>query len=154
MGLSIMQTEVDMRIKEDEKGDVVDAIPSCKVDLKVYIAPVLEWIVETFLQINSQLSAPYRYWEIANEVKNPSGAVPIMPNPNRNDEDDELRNNARLTHYQPIGAAADNSSSTEGHANLVAQFLERTRPVVERLDYIPLRVDIAIFKFFLMVGSS
>jgi hypothetical protein len=151
MGLSVMQTQVDMRIQSDADGYVVDAIPSCKVDLKVYIAPVVEWIVETFLQINSQLSAPYRYWEIAKEVHNPSGAIPLMLNPNRNAEDEEVRNNARLTNYQPIGASADNSSSTEGHANLVAQFLERTRPVVERLDYIPLRVDIAIFKFFLMV---
>eukprot|EP00456_Euglypha_rotunda_P008945 TRINITY_DN11877_c1_g1_i7.p1 TRINITY_DN11877_c1_g1~~TRINITY_DN11877_c1_g1_i7.p1 ORF type:complete len:124 (-),score=8.13 TRINITY_DN11877_c1_g1_i7:202-573(-) len=92
--------------------------------------------------MNRKVSAPYRYWEIAKEVKKKTGTVPIMPNPNRNDD-------PRMTNYRPLGASSENSSSTVGHANWSLSY--RKLAVIERLEYVPLRVDIAIFKAFLMV---
>jgi hypothetical protein len=151
-GLSVMENVVDMKIKETGDDEVIEAIPPLKSDLEKHIVCVIKWTVKLFLDISNQTSRPYCYWEIAKEVKNKSGSIPLMPNPNRNDEDDEVRNNIRMMRYYPLGASQQNSSSTEGHANLVAQFLKETRPVVvTRLEYIPLRVDIAIFKSFLMV---
>src|ERR1700722_10680282 len=109
-----------MTFREDDDQNVIGGVPLTKVELANYIDDVVNWIVREFLQINNQVSAPYRYLEVAKEAKLPLGRIPI-PNPNRN-EDEELPKpgHASLKNYNSLGAVDWNSTSTAGHANLVA----------------------------------